>query len=102
MKSDFHDKAKSLCFKGAYRKCIIKPPQIEYEILEHKEKKAELLSAFYMRGEKVKFEEGELRSVRIVLQLPKSSYATIAIREILHIPSSYKVQTELNRLYDNL
>jgi hypothetical protein len=55
VKSDFHDKAKSLCFKGAYRKCIIKPPQIEYEILEHKEKKAELLSGFYMRGEKVKF-----------------------------------------------
>ena len=47
-------------------------------------------------------EKGDLRSAKIILQLPKSSYATIVIREILHIPSSFKVQTELNRLYDRL
>jgi tRNA(Glu) U13 pseudouridine synthase TruD len=55
-----------------------------------------------MRGENVEHEKGDLRSAKIILQLPKSSYATIVIREILHIPSSFKVQTELNRLYDRL
>ena len=58
------------------------------------------MSPFYMKGETVQLEEGELVAVRVILQLPKSSYATIAIREILHIPSSFKVQDKLNRMYD--
>jgi len=80
----------------------VKPPLIECEIIKHNEKKAELLSPFYMKGETVEFGEGDLRSAKIVLQLPKSSYATIAIREILHIPSSFKVQTQLNNLYEKI
>lgn len=55
-KDDFQDKSKTLCFKGAYRKCIIKPPMIEFEILKHKEKKSEILSPFYMKGEKMTYE----------------------------------------------
>ncbi len=100
--SEFQDKSKALCFKGAYRKCIVKPPKIDFEIISHKEKKAELLSPFYMKDEKMDFEQGDLKSAKIILQLPKSSYATIAIREILHIPSSFKVQTQLNYLYEKI
>jgi hypothetical protein len=55
-KSEFNDKSKALCFKGAYRKCVVKPPQIDFEIISHKNKKAELLSPFYMKGEKINFE----------------------------------------------
>ena len=33
-----------------------------------------------MKGESVDVEQGEFKSAKIILQLPKSSYATIAIR----------------------
>ncbi len=36
-----------------------------------------------------------------MLQLPKSAYATMALRELLHIPSSFDAQMILNKLYEN-
>lgn len=44
--------------------------------------------------------EGELSSLRVVIKLPKSAYATMAIREILHIPSEFDVQRQLNSKYE--
>lgn len=45
-------------------------------------------------------EEGDLRSVRVVIRLPKSAYATMAIREMFHIGSSFDVQKKLNGTYE--
>ena len=44
--------------------------------------------------------EGELSAIQIVLRLPKSTYATMAIRELLHIPSSFECQKTLNKMYE--
>ena len=40
-------------------------------------------------GDKLEVKEGVMSSLRVVLQLPKSAYATMAIREILHISSEF-------------
>jgi tRNA(Glu) U13 pseudouridine synthase TruD len=45
--------------------------------------------------------QGEKKAVQVVIQLPKSSYATMALRELLHIPSSFEAQMALNKLYES-
>jgi len=59
---------------------IVKPVKTDTKILNHSNPKADLLDPFYTLGDEPKYEEGDLRSLRIILQLPKSSYATMAIR----------------------
>lgn len=43
---------------------------------------------------------GTRKAVQLIIQLPKSSYATMALREVLHIPSSFETQMILNKLYE--
>lgn len=43
---------------------------------------------------------GSKKAVQLIIQLPKSSYATMALREVLHIPSSFEAQIVLNKLYE--
>jgi tRNA(Glu) U13 pseudouridine synthase TruD len=91
---------KKLCFKGRYRKIAVKPSNVSFKIIPHPHSKDELQSPFYTIGEGVEVAAGAKRAVQIMLQLPKSSYATMALREILHIPSSFEMQMTLNKLYE--
>lgn len=92
--------SKLYCFKGQFRKALVKPAKAAFKIISHLNPKDELLSSFYPIGDKIDYKEGELRSLELILQLPKSSYATMAIREILHITSEFDVQMQLNREYE--
>lgn len=65
---------------GMYRKMIIKPSNVSYQIISHSNIKEELQSPFYTNGTELKVPEGDIRAVQVVMQLPKSSYATIALR----------------------
>ena len=78
---------------------LVRPEVLDYAVVSHKSPRDELVSPFYTLGDSMNIEEGELRSVRIVLRLPKSSYATMAVREMFHIGSSFEVQKRLNGSY---
>ena len=79
---------------------LIKPENVSYGIYRHSQPKDELQSPFYTLGQTSTYEEGALRSLQVTLQLPKSAYATMAIREMLHISSEFDVQMQLNREYE--
>ena len=66
---------------------LIKPEVVDFEIITHNSPKDDLQSPFYTIGEKIEVTQGEMKSLRVVLKLPKSAYATMAIREMLHISS---------------
>lgn len=59
---------------------IIKPKNVEFSIIKHKNEKDDLLSPFYLNGQGVDVEEGDKAAIRLIIQLPKSSYATMALR----------------------
>lgn len=80
---------------------IIKPTNVSSQIIAHKNAKDEVQSPFYLLGDKINLEEGPRRAVQVVMQLPKSSYATMALREILHISSAFESQMVLNRMYED-
>ena len=79
---------------------LVKPEIIDYELIQHGSAKEDLQNPFYTLGEKLEHSAGDLRAIRVVVRLPKSSYATMAIREMLHVPSEFDVQRELNSLYE--
>ena len=99
---DFSENAKKLCFKGLYRKMVIKPKKVDHRIIKHQNSKDELQSAFYLwDNNHLNIDEGDKTAVQLIIQLPKSSYATMALREVLHMPSSFKIQSQLNKLYES-
>jgi tRNA(Glu) U13 pseudouridine synthase TruD len=78
------------------------PEVVEYELMSHPETKTELQSPFYYLGEKLDVPAGALKSLRVVLRLPKSAYATMAIREMCHTSSEFEAQQKLNAEYEQL
>lgn len=99
-KDDFMHSAKAQNAKAAWRRMLVIPEVVDHEIMAHSNPKDELQSPFYTLGDALKVPEGELRSLRVVLRLPKSSYATMAIREMLHVPSEFEIQRQLNHQYE--
>jgi tRNA(Glu) U13 pseudouridine synthase TruD len=47
---DFTQKGKKLCFKGMYRKMIIKPSNVSSSIISHCNAKDEVQTPFYING----------------------------------------------------
>ena len=45
--------------------------------------------------------EGKYRALRMEFSLPPSTYATMAIREVLKLDTSIKKQTQLNTTWFN-
>lgn len=63
-----------------YRKMIIKPQNVEYSIISHENVKDELQTPFYLTGDKMTIAPGSRKSIQLIIQLPKSSYATMVLR----------------------
>lgn len=63
-----------------YRKIIVKPKNVSFSIISHQNIKEEVQSPFYTIGEQPVITNGDKKAVRLILQLPKSSYATMALR----------------------
>ncbi|XP_024137010.1 pseudouridylate synthase 7 homolog isoform X1 [Oryzias melastigma] len=98
-------KVKDYSLSGAYRRVIIRPTDVSWEVIHYDDPRISLVHTDFEKLEKkpapVFNTEGKYRALRIEFSLPPSTYATMAIREILKLDTSIKKQTQLNTLWFN-
>jgi tRNA pseudouridine13 synthase len=91
---------------GDYRKVLCRPSDVDFEILEYKDSLTPLMQTDLMKINgidldlgKGKGKEGDpdepLLAMVVGFTLPSSSYATIALRELMKRPTSSEYQREL-------
>ncbi|ETE57428.1 hypothetical protein L345_16856, partial [Ophiophagus hannah] len=93
-------KIRDYSLSGAYRKIIIRPQNVSWELIEYDDPKIPLFTtdldklegkipAALARG-------GKYKALKMEFSLPPSAYATMAIREVLKLDTSIKSQSQLN------
>ncbi|CAL1289762.1 unnamed protein product [Larinioides sclopetarius] len=91
--SDFDSKVKANSLSGAYRKLIVVPEDVKWEIIPYSDvtKSLVLSDLDRLQGlpEPTVDEAGSLKALKLEFQLPPSAYATMAIREISKQSTSY-------------
>jgi len=104
----FDQKVLDCYLNGGYRKIISYPKNLEYEVIKHNKFDEQLnLSDLEIAENKQlssNTEDGKFTSLRLCFQLPTSSYATVALREITKsdlsplkqklLTETYQVETE--------
>ncbi|XP_068170213.1 pseudouridylate synthase 7 homolog [Antennarius striatus] len=98
-------KVKDYSLAGAYRRIVIKPSDVSWEVIRYDDPRISLVHSDFEKMEKkpapVFNTEGKYRALRMEFSLPPSTYATMAIREVLKLDTSIKKQTELNTTWFN-
>ncbi|XP_036748276.2 pseudouridylate synthase 7 homolog isoform X2 [Manis pentadactyla] len=93
-------KIRDYSLSGAYRKIIIRPQNVSWEVVTYDDLKIPLFSTDVDKLEgkppPVFASEGKYRALKMDFSLPPSTYATMAIREVLKMDTSIKNQTQLN------
>jgi len=65
-------------------------------LIKFDDKKQDLVAPFYPEEEDVNIEEGKFSALILRFSLSKGSYATMLMRELTKMSSSYDSQIELN------
>ncbi|GIY26645.1 pseudouridylate synthase 7 homolog [Caerostris darwini] len=95
--TNFDSKIKANSLSGAYRKLIVVPKDVKWEILPYTDvTKSLLLSDFeILQGttELIIDKSGPLKALKLEFQLPPSAYATMVIREISKQSTCYSPKT---------
>ncbi|KAJ8371780.1 hypothetical protein AAFF_G00302240 [Aldrovandia affinis] len=90
---------------GAYRRIIIRPRDVSWEVIEYDDPRISLvhsdLEKLDNKPPPVYPKEGKYKALRMDFALPSSTYATMAIREVLKMDTSIKNQTRLNTTWLN-
>lgn len=69
---------------GAYRRVVAKAEVHGWEVVEYKDSVSDLVSPFYVEGEKVEEAKGgEHRALVLSFSLKPSCYATMFLREVM-------------------
>ncbi|XP_033048907.1 pseudouridylate synthase 7 homolog isoform X2 [Trachypithecus francoisi] len=93
-------KIRDYSLSGAYRKIIIRPQNVSWEVVAYDDPKIPLFNTDVdnLEGKPppVFASEGKYRALKMDFSLPPSTYATMAIREVLKMDTSIKNQTQLN------
>uniref|UniRef100_A0A8D0HQ68 Pseudouridine synthase 7 n=1 Tax=Sphenodon punctatus TaxID=8508 RepID=A0A8D0HQ68_SPHPU len=93
-------KIRDYSLSGAYRKIIIRPQNVSWEVVAYDDPKIPLFNTDLDKLEgkppPVLATEGKFRALKMEFSLPPSTYATMAIREVLKMDTSIKNQTQLN------
>ncbi|XP_030869344.2 pseudouridylate synthase 7 homolog isoform X3 [Gorilla gorilla gorilla] len=93
-------KIRDYSLSGAYRKIIIRPQNVSWEVVAYDDPKIPLFNTDVdnLEGKTppVFASEGKYRALKMDFSLPPSTYATMAIREVLKMDTSIKKQTQLN------
>ncbi|KAM9375465.1 pseudouridylate synthase 7 homolog isoform 1-T3 [Pholidichthys leucotaenia] len=98
-------KVKDYSLAGAYRRIILKPSDVSWDVIHYDDPRISLVHTDFEKLENkpapVFNKEGKYRALRMEFSLPPSTYATMAIREVLKLDTSIKKQTELNTAWFN-
>lgn len=98
-------KVKDYSLAGAYRRIIIRPSDVSWEVIQYDDPRISLVHSDFEKLENkpapVFNKEGKYRALRMEFSLPPSTYATMAIREVLKLDTSIKKQTQLNTTWYN-
>ncbi|XP_051856426.1 pseudouridylate synthase 7 homolog isoform X3 [Antechinus flavipes] len=93
-------KIRDYSLSGAYRKIIIRPQNVSWEVVSYDDPRIPLfntdLDNLEGKPPPVFAAEGKYRALKMDFSLPPSTYATMAIREVLKMDTSIKNQTQLN------
>lgn len=98
-------KVKDYSLAGAYRRVVIRPTAVSWEVIQYDDPRISLVHTDVEKLEDkpgpVFNTEGKYRALRMEFSLPPSTYATMAIREVLKMDTSIKNQTQLNTTWFN-
>ncbi|XP_075414643.1 pseudouridylate synthase 7 homolog isoform X2 [Tenrec ecaudatus] len=93
-------KIRDYSLSGAYRKIIVRPQNVGWEVVAYDDPKIPLFNTDVdnLEGKPppVFASEGKYKALKMDFSLPPSTYATMAIREVLKMDTSIKNQTQLN------
>lgn len=93
-------KTKMHSLAGAYRKVFIKPENLEWKVVGYKFPSDTLIRSDYEKlkqaPEPVSAEDALFQALLLDFRLPSSSYATMALREILKVDTSAMFQRTLD------
>ncbi|KAM6437541.1 pseudouridylate synthase 7 homolog isoform 1-T2 [Liasis olivaceus] len=93
-------KIRDYSLSGAYRKIIIRPQNVSWELIEYDDPKIPLFTTDLDKLEgklpAALAREGKYKALKMEFSLPPSAYATMAIREVLKLDTSIKSQSQLN------
>ncbi|XP_069621197.1 pseudouridylate synthase 7 homolog [Ranitomeya imitator] len=96
-------RVKDYSLAGAYRKILIRPQDVSWEVIVYDDTKIPLVGTDIekMEGKPLPVfnTEGKYRALKMEFSLPPSTYATMAIREVLKMDTSIKNQTQLNTVW---
>lgn len=84
---------------GAYRKVFVKPENCTWKFMKYQDTQAPLIISDYEKmmkdAEPVNDPDGQNTALILDMTLPSSTYATMALREILKIDTSVGSQIQL-------
>ncbi|XP_015669146.1 pseudouridylate synthase 7 homolog [Protobothrops mucrosquamatus] len=93
-------KIRDYSLSGAYRKIIIRPQSVSWELIEYDDPKIPLFTTDLDKLEgklpPALARAGKYKALKMEFSLPPSAYATMAIREVLKLDTSIKSQSQLN------
>ncbi|XP_041441200.1 pseudouridine synthase 7 L homeolog isoform X2 [Xenopus laevis] len=96
-------RVKDYSLSGAYRKIVICPQDVSWEVVSYDDPKIPLVQTDLDKLEGKALpeynKEGKYRALKMEFSLPPSTYATMAIREVLKMDTSIKNQTQLNTVW---
>lgn len=96
-------RVKDYSLAGAYRKILIRPRDVKWEVVAYDDPKIPLVGTDVEKLDgkplPVFNKDGKYRALKMEFSLPSSTYATMAIREVLKMDTSIKNQTQLNTVW---
>uniref|UniRef100_A0A8C3AB61 Pseudouridylate synthase 7 homolog n=1 Tax=Cyclopterus lumpus TaxID=8103 RepID=A0A8C3AB61_CYCLU len=98
-------KVRDYSLAGAYRRILIRPTDVSWLVIQYDDPRISLVHSdveiLENKPAPVFNKEGKYRALRMEFSLPPSTYATMAIREVLKLDTSIKKQTQLNTTWFN-
>uniref|UniRef100_A0A4W4GTY2 Pseudouridylate synthase 7 homolog n=1 Tax=Electrophorus electricus TaxID=8005 RepID=A0A4W4GTY2_ELEEL len=103
--NNMRHKVRDYSLAGAYRRVLIRPSDVRWEVIHYDDPRVPLVYTDVDKLEDkpppVYLTEGKYRALKMEFSLPPSTYATMAIREVLKMDTSIKNQTQLNTVWLN-
>lgn len=95
------DSSRTYSLSGAYRKAVIKPIELSWKFMKYNNESDTLIRSDIeeLRGESepVSIPDGCQKALIVEFSLPPSSYATMALREIMKCDTSVASQIQLQQ-----